>query len=78
MGVPYSEADKVFSFDFEHDGQQDIISLVNHGYQVEAFGKCFYYGYEFADGVDGNVRSAFIKHGSGALLLRHAMSSCRN
>jgi len=62
MGVQYSEADKVFSFDFEHDGQQDIISLVNHGYQVEAFGKCFYYGYEFADGVDGNVRSAFIKH----------------
>ena len=24
--------------------------------------KCFYYGYEFSDQVDGNVRSAFIKY----------------
>ena len=49
-------------FDFEHDGKDDIVSLTGEGYQVEAFGRCFYYGYEFSDQVDGNVRSAFIKH----------------
>ena len=49
-------------FDFEHDGTEDIVSLTGDGYQVEAFGRCFYYGYEFAEQVDGNVRSAFIKH----------------
>ena len=49
-------------FDFEHDGKDDIVSLTGDGYQVEAFGRCFYYGYEFSDQVDGSVRSAFIKH----------------
>jgi orotate phosphoribosyltransferase len=29
---------------------------------VEAFGKCFYYGYEFSEQVDSSVRSAFIKY----------------
>ena len=29
---------------------------------MEAFGKCFYYGYEFTDEVDGALRSAFIKY----------------
>lgn len=61
MGIIYSDENK-FVFDFEHDGTNDIMSLTGRGYQVEAFGKCFYYGYEFSDHVDGNVRSAFIKH----------------
>ena len=49
-------------FDFEHDGVEDIVSLTGDGYQVEAFGRCFYYGYEFSEQVDGNVRTAFLKH----------------
>ena len=49
-------------FDFEYDGADDIVSLTGSGYQVEAFGKCFYYGYEFSDSVDGSVRSSFIKY----------------
>lgn len=61
MGIKFTE-DHKFLFDFEHDGIDDIISLTGQGYQVEAFGKCFYYGYEFSDQVDGGVRSAFIKH----------------
>jgi hypothetical protein len=61
MGVKYIEGGK-FLFDFEHDGIDDIISLTGDGYQIEAFGKCFYYGYEFSEQVDGNVRSAFIKY----------------
>ena len=62
MGVTYNSADQTVVFDFEHDGKGDIVSLTGDGYQVEAFGRCFYYGYEFADDVDGGVRSAFIKH----------------
>lgn len=47
-------------FDFEHDGKDDIVNLTGDGYEVEAFGKCFYYGYEFGGDVSGSVRSAFI------------------
>ena len=62
MGVRFDSEQQRFVFDFEHDGTGDIVSLTGEGYQVEAFGKCFYYGYEFGDEVDGNVRSAFIKY----------------
>lgn len=62
MGVTFDNSEERFVFDFKHDGTDDIVSLTGEGYQVEAFGKCFYYGYEFSDQVDGNVRSAFIKH----------------
>ena len=62
MGVTYDNEKQMFVFDFEHDGKEDIVNLTGDGYQVEAFGKCFYYGYEFSDQVDSNVRSAFIKY----------------
>lgn len=62
MGITFDTAKQQFVFDFEHDGNNDIITLTGHGYQVEAFGKCFYYGYEFGDDVDGGLRSAFIKY----------------
>lgn len=62
MGVTYDNEKQMFVFDFEHDGVEDIVKLTGDGYQVEAFGKCFYYGYEFSDQVDSNVRSSFIKY----------------
>lgn len=62
MGITYDSILQKFVFDFKHDGNDDIISLTGSGYQVEAFGKCFYYGYEFSDQIDGATRSAFIKH----------------
>lgn len=62
MGITYDDVLQRFVFDFEHDGAEDIVSLTGAGYQVEAFGRCFYYGYEFAEQVDGATRSAFIKH----------------
>lgn len=62
MGITYDSVLQRFVFDFEHDGAEDIVSLTGSGYQVEAFGRCFYYGYEFAEQVEGSVRSAFIKH----------------
>lgn len=62
MGVTYDIEEKKFVFDFEHDGAEDIVSLTGSGYQVEAFGKCFYYGYEFSPQVGGPVRTSFIHH----------------
>ena len=62
MGITFDNELQRFVFDFEHDGRDDIVSLRGSGYQIEAFGKCFYYGYEFSDQVDGAVRSAFIKY----------------
>ena len=62
MGITYNQEEKKFVFDFQHDGKEDIISLIGGGYQVEAFGKCFYYGYEFTEQVESSVRSAFIKY----------------
>ena len=62
MGVTFDNEQQQFIFDFEHDGADDLVSLTGDGYQVEAFGKCFYYGYEFGENVDGVVRTAFIKH----------------
>ena len=62
MGVTYDNTEKKFVFDFEHDGAEDIVSLTGDGYHVEAFGKCFYYGYEFSEQVDSSLRTAFIKY----------------
>ncbi len=62
MGVTFNDTEKKFVFDFEHDGVEDIVSLTGDGYQVEAFGKCFYYGYEFSEQVESSVRTAFIKY----------------
>lgn len=62
MGVRFDSEHNCFVFDFEHDGKEDIIQLTGDGYEVEAFGKCFYYGYEFSDQVDGSIRSEFIKY----------------
>ena len=62
MGVTFDSEKQMFVFDFEHDGAEDIVTLTGDGYQVEVFDKCFYYGYEFSDQVDGNVRSVFINY----------------
>lgn len=62
MGVRFDSEQNCFVFDFEHDGQNDIIKLTGSGYEVTAFSHCFYYGYEFSEEIDGAVRSAFIKH----------------
>lgn len=62
MGVTFDSEKQMFVFDFGHDGAEDIINLTGDGYQVKAFGRCFYYGYEFSEQVDGNVRSAFINY----------------
>ena len=62
MGVTFDQEKKEFIFDFKHDGAEDIVSLTGDGYQVTAFGKCFYYGYEFSDQIDSTLRCDFIKY----------------
>ena len=62
MGITFDEDNQVFIFDFEHDGADSIINLKVDGYQIEAFGKCFYYGYEFNSDTDTAIRSDFIKY----------------
>lgn len=62
MGVTFDQENNHFIFDFEHDHVDDLLKLTGDIYQVEAFGKCFYYGYEFEDSIDSRVRSAFIKY----------------
>lgn len=62
MGITFDSDGQHFVFDFEHDGKNDIITLTGNGYQIEAFGKCFYYGYEFSNDVDGSLRSDFIRY----------------
>ncbi|MBR4340617.1 MAG: hypothetical protein IKP89_08405 [Bacteroidales bacterium] len=62
MGITFDSEQQCFIFDFEHDGKSDIIGLTGTGYQVEAFGHCFYYGYEFTPQVERPLRSAFINY----------------
>ena len=62
MGVTFDDTEIKFVFDFEHDGAEEIVSLTGSGYQVEAFGKCFYYGYEFSEQIESSIRTAFIKY----------------
>ena len=69
MGITFVEGR--FVFDFSHDGINDIITLTGDGYEVRAFGKCFYYGYEFSGEVAGNVRTEFIKYLKFTGDLRH-------
>ena len=40
MGITFDNERQQFVFDFEHDGQGDIVQLKGDGYQVEAFGRC--------------------------------------
>ena len=62
MGITFDIEKQRFQFDFEHDGTSDLITLTGSGYQVEAFGKCFYYGYEFEPEVDSEIRTKFIQY----------------
>ena len=62
MGITFDIEQQKFIFDFEHDGTSDLVTLTGSGYQVEAFGKCFYYGYEFEPEIDSETRTKFIQY----------------
>ena len=62
MGVTFNEKEQSFVFDFELDVIEYIVRLTVNVYQIESFGKCFYYGYEFSGHVTGTTRGNFIKY----------------
>lgn len=62
MGITFDKETNQFVFDFRDDGVDDMVRLTENIFQIEAFGKCMYYGYEFAEQVDSSLRSAFIQH----------------
>ena len=70
MGVTFDNEKQMFVFDFEHDGTADIVTLMGDGYQVEAFDRCFYYGYEFSEQVDGLAKAAFLDYATKAYDLK--------
>ena len=70
MDVTFDNKKQMFVFDFEHDGVEDIVTLTGNGYQVEAFDRCFYYGYEFSDQVDGLAKAAFLDYATKAYDLK--------
>jgi len=50
----------VFKFDFEHDGEEDIIKLNGSLKSSEVFDNVYFFQYEFEDNVDSKTRSQFI------------------
>ena len=60
-GIKYNPDSDTFIFDFKNDNDTDIIQLQKVGYQMIAFNHCYYYGYEFEDTVDKQLRTNFIK-----------------
>ena len=72
MGITFDIEQQKFIFDFEPDGKSDLVTLTGSGYQVEAFGKCFYYGYEFEPEIDSGTRTKFIQYASQSRLCKIA------
>lgn len=57
-GVSYDSETDTFTFDF----QSDSVSLSKNMHQLNAFGKCYYYGYEFSKDIDHTIRTKFLKY----------------
>lgn len=61
-GVTYDADKGDFVFDFSNDAQTRNVSIRQNIHQINAFGRCYYYSYEFAPDVDSSLRTQFIKH----------------
>ncbi|MCQ2234321.1 MAG: hypothetical protein MJZ24_06235 [Paludibacteraceae bacterium] len=61
-GVSYNYDTDTFIFDFHYDNNTDIVSLSKGIHHLNAFGKCYYYGYEFSKDVDSKVLTKFLKY----------------
>ena len=45
-GVHYDKDTNTFTFDFAHDNEIDIIKLEQIDYSIDAFERCYHYGYK--------------------------------
>ena len=61
-GVSYDKESQTFTFDFLHENKIDILPMTRQVHQLNAFGNCYYYGYEFSDNVDHTLRTRFLKY----------------
>ena len=59
-GVHYDTQNDSFIFDFQNDSKIDIIKLQKASYRISLFNKCYYFGYQFENDIDSNIRSKFI------------------
>lgn len=57
-GVTYNNA--VFTFDFENDGEKDVIQLKKNIKTIDFIGSILKYSYEFDKNVSSNLRTKFI------------------
>lgn len=65
---PFAEKLKIwgyldsFEFDLEHDGKTYVIKLTNKVIDIGDYAPCTYFGYEFEDGIDENLKKLAIDH----------------
>ncbi len=50
-----------FEFDLEHDGKTEVIKLTNKVMEIDEYAPCKYFGYEFEEGIDENVKKLAIE-----------------
>ncbi len=61
-GISYKNCLDSFEFDFEHDNKTDIIKLTKSISMYTNFGPCTYFGYEFEQNIDKDVKKKIIDY----------------
>lgn len=60
-GVSYNKDTQTFTFNYVENETHDAVSMTKSMHQLDAFGRCYYYAYEFSDDVDHTIRTKFLK-----------------
>ena len=61
-GISYKNCLDSFEFDFEHDNKTDIIKLTKSISVYKDLGPCTYFGYEFEQNIDRDVKKKIIDY----------------
>lgn len=61
-GISYKNCLDSFEFDFEHDNKTDIIKLTKSISRYNDLGPCTYFGYEFEQGIDKDIKKKIIDY----------------
>lgn len=61
-GISYKNCLDSFEFDFEHDNKTDIIKLTKSISVYKDLGPCTYFGYEFEQDIDRDVKKKIIDY----------------
>lgn len=60
--VLYDKEKGTFTFDFGSNNHSNKVELLPETHKIDAFGRCFYYSYEFSPDLDSSIRTQFIRH----------------